>query len=317
MSTTFKTGSITPDLTKFEELKVQRYDQVASWLIALLVSFGTVTGAMLLIWWGSTIRYHPKKFDLEIEEEGYGRGDHAKGFARDEKGPGDPDLPQLEEPAGSELFDQTEPAPAMAFVEEAAAATIAEFGDIAATSDPTPRGPGFGGTGGGEGGLGDSRPPGPLGDGVMVVPRWERWETQFTSASINAYAQQLDSFGIELAALGRKKDIDYAFNLAKPKPDTRTGPSKPEKRLYMSWKKGPLQQFDRELLRRAGIETAGRLLVQFYPKEVENTLAQLEQANAGGRSKREYLKTVFGIRLQRGRPEFFVIEQTFRSMPKL
>lgn len=50
MSTTFKTDSVTPNLTKFEELKVSRYDQVASWLIALLVSFGTVTGAIQLFY---------------------------------------------------------------------------------------------------------------------------------------------------------------------------------------------------------------------------------------------------------------------------
>lgn len=203
-------------------------------------------------------------------------------------------------------------------MEEASAATIAEFGSIAATSDSTARGLGLRGTGGGKVGLGDRRPVGPLGDdGVLVVPRWERWETQFTSASINAYAQQLDSFGIELAAIGGKPQIDYAFNLANPKPDTRSGPSKSEKRLYMSWKNGPLQQFDRELLRRAGIDTAGRLIVQFYPAEVEGMLADLEEVNARGRSKREYRKTVFGIRMQSGRPEFFVVEQTFRSMPTL
>jgi hypothetical protein len=272
---------------------------------------------MFLIWLGSSMRYSPPMYSLALEEEeGYGRGDRPAGFGRDEKAPGDPDLPQLEEPAGSELFDQVEPVPTMAFVEEATAVAVAEFGDIAVSSDPSPRTPGFGGTGGGEGGLGDNRPPGPLGDGVLVVPRWERWETRFTSASIHAYAQQLDAFGIELAALGRSPQVDYAFNLSKPVPDRRSGPSKTEKRLYMAWKQGTLQQFDRTLLGRAGIETSGRLVVQFYPEQVEDTLATLEQQNARGRSKREFLKTIFGIRVTRGVPEFYVVEQSFRSMPR-
>lgn len=112
MTSTFKSAPVTPDFTSVEVLKVSRYDQIASWLIALLVSFGTVTGALLLIWWGSTIRYQPPIFKVKME--GYGRGQHPQGVGRDEKGPGDSELPQLEEPAGSELFDQLEPTLAMA-----------------------------------------------------------------------------------------------------------------------------------------------------------------------------------------------------------
>jgi hypothetical protein len=122
----------------------------------------------------------------------------------------------------------------------------------------------------------------------------------------------LDFFKIELAAVGRKPHVDYAFNLAKPKPDTRTGPSSAEKRLYLSWRSGPLQEFDRQLLTRAGIETQGRIIVQFYSQELEGTLATLEANNAPGRSNREFYRTVFGVRPNRGELEFFVLDQLFR-----
>jgi hypothetical protein len=317
MTASFKSASNEfPSMSEHSALKLSRYEQVASWLIAFLVICGSVTGAMLLVWWCKSNRYQPPNYAVIVEEEGYGRGDRPAGFGRDEKAPGDPDIPQLDEPAGSELFEQMEPISALAFVEDAAAASIAEIGDIAATSVAPPRTPGFGGKGGGQGGMGDNRPPGPLGDGVFTIPRWERWEIRYTSSSVNAYAQQLDSFKVELGALGGKPEIDYAYNLAKPKPDRRSGPSKTEKRLYLTWKKGTLQQYDRTILARAGIETAGRLVVQFYPADVENMLATVEQQNAGNRSKSEYLKTIFGLRARGTNFEFYVLEQTFRSMPK-
>jgi hypothetical protein len=304
-------------MSKPSPLKVSRYEQVASWLISFLVICGTVTGALTLIWWCKANRYQPPNYAVNLEE-GYGRGAHPAGIGRDDKAPGDPDLPRLDEPAGNELFERTVPISALAFVEDAAAVSIAEVGDIAATSIAAPRTPGFvAKRGGGENEVGDGRPPGPVGeDGLFTIPRSERWEIRYTSSGINAYAQQLDFFNIELAALGGKREIDYAFHLAKPKPDRRSGPSETEKRLYMTWKKGTLQLFDRQILARAGIETAGRTVVQFYPADVENMLAILERQNAGNRSKSEYLKTVFGLRPQGRNLEFYVLEQTFRSMPK-
>ncbi len=319
MSTHLKPGTSGLQLSAAAPvLKISRYEQVASWLIAFLVICGTVTVSLLLVWWGNSIRYQRPTITtylLTVKNEGNGRGENPPGVSRDEKGPGDPARPMLDEPAGSELFDQVEPASALVFAEAAATDVIAEVGDIAISDALMVRGPGFYGTSGGQNGPGDNRLPGPPGDGVYTIPRYERWEMQFTSASVNAYAQQLDSFRIEVAALGGKPEIDYAFNLAKSKPDNRTGLPKSEKRLYMTWKGGALQQFDRTLLTRAGIEHTGRLVVQFYPPDVEKTLADVEQANAPGRSSREFLKTVFGVRPEGDTWEFFVVEQTFRTMP--
>jgi hypothetical protein len=297
-------------------LVMSAYDRVSSWLIALIILSGAIVAVMFLIWIGPRLRYRPKVYSVVMEEEGYGRGDHPAGFARDSKAPGDPSLPMLEEPAGEEMPELSEPVfdDALASV-VASATTIGEVGDVAADALGGSETRGLGGTGGGEGGLGDNRPPGPLGDNPNVVPRYLRWRVRYETSSEAAYAKQLDSFKIELAAIGGKQEVDYAFNLSKARPDRRSGPSKEEKRLYMAWQDGTLQQYDRNLLQRAGIDVKGRVVLQFYPKEAENELAAVESKNAPGRSYKEFFRTTFGVRMQGDRGEFYVIEQRFRPAP--
>jgi hypothetical protein len=111
--------------------------------------------------------------------------------------------------------------------------------------------------------------------------------------------------------------MDYAYDLSKS-PKKRQGTSKAEKRLYMTWKGGTLQQFDRTLLGRVGIGTNNRIMFQFYPEEVEDRLAWIEKVNAdklGHLSVKEYLKTIFGVKAKGRQYEFFVAEQRFRPAP--
>ncbi|MFO0882995.1 MAG: hypothetical protein U0894_02215 [Pirellulales bacterium] len=60
----------------------------------------------------------------------------------------------------------------------------------------------FGGNGEGAG-SGDGRGVGPGGPGTSDgIPAWERWEARFTATNLNAYAAQLDFFGVELGVAG-------------------------------------------------------------------------------------------------------------------
>ena len=161
-----------------------------------------------------------------------------------------------------------------------------------------------------QGGSGDRRLAGEGGD--ASVPRWERWEVRFTSTSPTKYAEQLDSFGIELAAIGGREEIDYASQLSDATPSVRTAKGSEEKRMYMSYRSGQLKEFDRQLLTRAGIQTQGRTLLQFYPRNVEAQLATLERRKAGGRPLREIRKTVFGLRKEGSGYRFEVLEQLYQ-----
>jgi hypothetical protein len=300
-------------------LKISLYDNISNWLIALLLLSSIITGCLVVIWFGSRMRYDPPTYLLKVPaKDGFGRGNHSAGFAWDAKGPGDPDLPAMDEPAGSEVFQlsEAEPIAATHFVNSAMLA-VAEVGDIDMNSlAARASGPGFHGHRGGPGEFGDRRPPGPPGDGVATIPREERWEFRFASNSRKTYAQQLDFFKIELGVIGGKREIDYAFNVSQSKPDTKIGPSTTESRLYMTWKSGTLREFDRSIIEEAGISTSGRLIVQFFPKEIEDVLFALEVKNSGNRSPKEFLKTIFGVRPASTGFEFFVVEQRFRPAPR-
>jgi len=134
-----------------------------------------------------------------------------------------------------------------------------------------------------------------------------RWEVFFEGNSLAVYAKQLDSFGIELGVLMPDNQVAYARNLSKLKPDARTGPADEENRYYLTWRGGELQQADRELLRRAGIDSSGRILLKFLPPAVEATLQNLEEKHKGSDPERRG-KTRFGIKPVGDGFAFFLID---------
>lgn len=128
---------------------------------------------------------------------------------------------------------------------------------------------------------------------------------------MDVYAKQLQFFGIELGTILPDGRVAYAFNLAKPKPDSRIVPADQEKRYHLVWRQGDLQKADRELLARAGIETNDQSIVlKFLPPEVEVKLVEKERARAGGDVK-NIRSTQFGVQPSGNGYEFFVIDQTY------
>lgn len=282
------------------DMRVSRYDQVAGMLVSLLILIGCAVAIMFIIWLTMTLVFKQRAVPIKLVENAAGRGDNPPGFERDMLAPGMEEMPELAEP-------QLEAA--LEAVTDAVSAVAASTDVLNTASTVTSKG---------EGGRGDSRPPGPEGEGDDIIPRWERWEIRWISTGIPAYARQLDYFGIELGAAGGSPMMDYASNLSAGSPKKRQGISKDEKRLFMTWKGGTLQQFDKTLLSRAGIGTNGRIMFQFYPEEVEDRLAWIEKVNAdkeGHTSVKEYLKTIFGVRAKGREYEFYVAEQRFRPAP--
>lgn len=281
-------------------MRVSRYDQVAGMLISLLILIGCAVGIMFVIWLTMTLVFTQAAVPIKLVENAAGRGDNPPGFERDMLAPGMEEMPELAEPQLEAALEAVTDA-----VSSVAAST-----DVLNTASAV--------TSKGEGGRGDSRPPGPEGEGDNIIPRWERWEIRWISTGIPAYARQLDYFKIVLGAAGGSPNIDYASELSKGSPTRSSGTSKDEKRLFMTWKGGTLQQFDKTLLGRAGIPTANRIMFQFYPEEVEDRLAWIEKEYAdkqGHLSVKEYLKTIFGVRARGREYEFFVTEMRFRPAP--
>ena len=315
------------------DMKVTPYDRVSSLLVSLLILVGTCVLVLFLIWLSKRVLLIATTVPVPVEMvellEYSGRGDHAAGFGRDaELGAGDVDEPSEAasdanpDTSAQAMTDQMTALDNIAS-ETAVAVDSAPSDSIFATAGPkanTPSGDSYGvGTGKGKG-IGDSRRPGPLGEGRDdIVPPWERWEVRFTTAGLQAYAKQLDFFHIELGAMGGgSSDVDYAANLTKAKPDRRVGKPDAEQRLYMTWRdeSSPLATFDRQLLERAGINTRRRVLLQFFPKDIERLLLTLEAPQVKGHDPRSVLKTVFGVREAGAGYEFHVVEVRYRPVPK-
>jgi hypothetical protein len=291
-------SSDTAAITQDTRLRVSPYERVASLIIAALILLGAAVLAMFIIVITMRAIGHQKAVPVTFIDEPYGRGDHDAGTARDAE---NSQVDELDEFFPPELDQNIQ---VMNDIISADLTTLETMDDQLANF-------------GSNKGQGDSRAAGPLGEGdANVVPRWERWQVRFASADVESYAQQLDFFKIELAALGGgKSTVDYATNLSLARPTRRTGPSESEQRLYMTWRSGELIEADKQLLAKAGIDTANRVVLQFYPPETEAALAALEQQAAGTRDLKEIKRTVFGVKGTGGKYEFYVMSQEFRFVP--
>jgi hypothetical protein len=273
-------------------LSVSSYDRVASLLIALLILVGVSVTMLFIVWYSNQVWVGQEDVAIEFIEPLPAGGPLGEGNDLEE--PGDEEVEDLQEPEVEEMLDAVTDA-----ISSQTATLEALEGDARASN----KGKGGGG-GGGPGGAGTAD----------IIPRWERWQILFTTSTLDVYAKQLDSFGIELGVLGGgSPTIDYAFNLAKRRPETRKGKGEDEERIYMMWKQGALKAADKQLLSRAGISTSGKTHVQFYPPPTEQLLFKAEHDHNPELSILDIEKTVFGVKLQGGKYIFHVLEQRKRA----
>ncbi len=266
-------------------LYVSRYDRVAGMLIALVILIGVAVLGLLIVWLSSRIFAGQVAVPVVLEEIGTGEGPLGEGA-------------ELELP-NAETLDREEPLwqETLAAVADAVAARQAVLADPALSEEIESGGRSEGRRGGS--GLGE-------GTGGR-----RRWEVRFGKGNtLLTYARQLDFFRIELGVLTPDGKVEYASNLSDPKPKRRTGPAKQEKRYYLTWQTGGLQQADIELLVRAGITTKGRLILKFLPAELEAQLATMEKAHAGQQAG-NVRTTRFGIRPDASGYKFYVMDQTY------
>jgi hypothetical protein len=280
-------------------LKVVLYDQVASLLIALLVLIGIAAALLLAVWLSNRIFITQESLPVIQDVLGGGSEHGVAGESMEIESPDPEQIAQETDLQEPQLQDT------VATVLDAVAAIQADLSDPTLTEDLESGAKGSSKGTGNALGLGEGGGPG------SGFPRAQRWIIQFQEGgSLESYAKQLDFFKIELGAIGNTNQIQYAYNLAKPKPDKRTGRGDQEKRLYFSWQQGNLKDADRALLEKAGIATAGKILVQFFDPGEENKMAHLEK-NYANRDASEIRKTRFGVRSQGGQYVFYVIDQTY------
>jgi hypothetical protein len=148
--------------------------------------------------------------------------------------------------------------------------------------------------------------------GPTVVPRPKRWRFHFPSGLTEGqYARQLDSLGIELGVLGDDGKIQYVSELGGAEAKSRTAPRNDEERLYLTWNRGELNDADRAILQRAGVNTNDQIVLHFCPTETEDKLVALEQ-EFNGRKPVEIQLTLFSVKRTFRGYEVYVKEQVLR-----
>ena len=268
-------------------LQVTAYDRAASWLVSVLILTGSTVAVLALLWWAYR---PPPNYPHPLIQLPPGGGE------QDVAADGELESPNVEELTGMPAVDML-------------SSVQAALGSDAIQQASTLSVAGIGGKPGLGPGNDLNRPPG----GPPVLPRWERWEIRYLAQNVDSYARQLDFFEIELGAVGGgQPQVDYASGFTQSSPNRRSGKGRDEQRLYLTWQKGTLQKWDRELLERAGVETKKRIVLQFLPAEVEAQLAQLESAEAQDKPIEMIRKTVFEVRRKGAGYEFVVLAQRYR-----
>jgi hypothetical protein len=157
--------------------------------------------------------------------------------------------------------------------------------------------------------LGTGGPGLGFGPGDGGGAREQRWSIVYnTEQTPEEYARQLDALGVELAVVEGPDQLLYLSNLSSAEPTKRYGSGRSDDRLYFLWQGRGRKASDLALLRKAGIEVGEGVVLQFYPKGVEDQLAQLE-FRYRGRQPGEIRVTRFSVVLRDNGYGFQVIAQ--------
>jgi hypothetical protein len=280
-------------------LRLSRYEQVSGMLLTSLLVMGVVTLMMFMVWLSSRIFWVTPAVPVTVLED-VGGGGSGQVFGSEQ---------QLEEPGPEEVQVQTQ-------TEMPAEQSLLAMSSVVAAAKVQDLDLDFGSPslGSGEGtGMGDGRGKGPGGPGTSDgIPAYERWEIRLSATNLDEYAKQLDYFKVELGVVGGgNPNVDYISNLSAAKPTVRVGEPKNEHRLRFLHRSGELRSADRQLAAKAGVKTDGRIVFQFYNEGTYRSLLALEAARKGNRRIKEVRRTVFGVKADRGKYEFYVINQQY------
>jgi hypothetical protein len=274
-------------------LRTTRYDKVSSMLLALLILIGSMVMIMLIAWLSSHFFVPQTAVPVELAD-----------FEGDDGPPGGGQTPEPPNPEEIQEMEIEEPV-----VEEVLQDVAAVVKQIPKLDDPLiahkkTTGMGFGH---GEGrGRGDGKGDGSGGRG-------RRWEVHFNKgATLDVYAKQLDFFKIELAVLLPDGRVAYAYNLSKRKPDVRYEQADKESRYYLTWRKGTLEEADKQLLLKAGIPVGDYIILKFLPPKLEAELQAMEK-NYAGVDPKNIRRTRFGVRSEGNGYAFYIVEQTYKN----
>jgi hypothetical protein len=283
----------TPDLRV--ETKVSSYDLVNGMLLASIIIVGFLVSVLFLIWLTTAFDFSKRRAPVAMEVSQPG-DEKPKGVADDVLEPGVEEFPELETPQLANALESVTDA-----VSSVRAALEKRSGDAAQMG----KGSGFGSREGG---------PGTGGDGI---PEYKRWIINYESDNIDAYAQQLSFFNIDVGVIPntsgdndiwRIHDVGGAASVIKTNRDAEN------KTLRFSHKKMRMQRWDQILARRQGVEQEDAIIVQFYPEETRQIIRQVELDALQGTGKEvsDIRNTIFKVEREGDGFVFKVVDILYR-----
>ena len=282
--------------TEREQLRTSRFDVVTSLFVALIAFIGIFVAILFVIWITSRWTWEPVAIEPIIEPPAAGRGENAEGTERD-----------FEPPSAEEIQELLEPTLEESIVAITDAVTEVATDVVTDTVSDSPAN-------------GDSRPPGPEGEGADIVPRGERWQLEWSAKDVDSFARKLDSFGIELGAIGGGVDgLEIVGKLSGGSQKRNNPKPSSEPRLYFQFlRPTPLKDYMQTLMARGGarVGLANQRLLMFLPEPMENQLARLELDYAkknGHELVQEIGKTIFELVEDDGKYSFVVTSQRYRK----
>jgi hypothetical protein len=273
------------------------YDQVTSFLMAVVLGAILVVGWLALVYVTNQAYASRVTSPLQIIEVSGGGGGSPEGTpgstekidvagadaaalaSNNEAEAGDFEEPSVQQAPGAMLDAVSEAGENLAEVDLGA---VMPSGGAAASGKRASKlgtgGPGLG-AGPGDGG----------------VSREQRWSIVFsTGQTPEEYARQLDALHVELAVVTGPSQLVYVSNFSSPEPTKRYGSGQRDGRLYFLWQGSGRKASDIALLQKAGIDVGDKVVLQFYPREAEQRLAQLE-VRYRGRQPSEIRVTRFAV----------------------
>ena len=142
--------------------------------------------------------------------------------------------------------------------------------------------------------LGTGGPGLGFGPGDGGIPSEQRWSIVYNTATLEEYARQLDALGVEMAVVSGRDQLTFVSHFSDAKPTVRYGSQRGDNRLYFLWEGRGRKGSDVALLKKAGIDVGEGVVIQFYPKTVEQALAQAE-VRYKGRQPAEIRFTRFSV----------------------
>jgi hypothetical protein len=146
------------------------------------------------------------------------------------------------------------------------------------------------------------------GSGDGGVRREDRWSIVYNPGqTLDEYARQLDAFGVEIGVIQNNAML-YVSGFSSGTPRTRFGPHAADGRLFFVWQSNTRKASDIDLLRQAGVAVGDSPIFHFYPRPIEDQLAQLE-VRFRGRQPIEIKSTRFSVVSRGGSYGFAVLSQ--------